>query len=156
MGDGNGERVSFVGGRVAALGQQQFDHVEHLAFFGVTGTDNRLLDLVGCVFCNSQSRLRRNEQRDGTRLPKLQRRDRILVDEGVLDGSFGRPVRGKHGGQSVMQILEAQCEVVLTAGRDGAVRNVLQAISVRLHDTPSGAAEAGIETDDPNREHPLL
>ena len=88
MADGNGERICrmFIGDHAA--GQQHADHGVDLVLARMTRTDHGFLDLVGGIFFNRKAVKRRYQQGNAARLTEFQGRDRVLVDEGLLDGGL--------------------------------------------------------------------
>jgi hypothetical protein len=85
VGNGNGKRIGFIGAFERRFRQEERDHRLDLLLFGVAGADDRFLDQVRRIFGNAQAEPRRSEKDGAARLPELQRRSWIFVDEGLLD-----------------------------------------------------------------------
>ena len=83
--DGDRERVGGVRSRCGRRGQQHPHHHRHLLLFRVADADDGLLDEVGGVFGDRQPAQRQRGQRNAARLPELQRRLRIAIEECLLD-----------------------------------------------------------------------
>ena len=85
MRHGDGERVGGVVRRRVGLGQQHADHHPHLRLVAVAGADDAFLHQVRRVFGDRHAGSGRHHHGDAARLAELERRSRVLVDEGRLD-----------------------------------------------------------------------
>ncbi len=144
--DGDGQRIGGIGPDNLHAGQQERNHVTHLFLIGMADADNSLLDRIRGVFGHGHSRLRRNQQSDGAGMGKLERTDRILVDEGMLDRRnvwagiidhlYQRAAQGNEAGGKVFALRLY-----------GAMGDMGKARSTQINHPPSGADEAGVDTD---------
>ena len=147
----DGERVGGVLGLRIGLRQQHADHQADLRLLGVAGADDRLLHQVRRVFGDQHAGLRRHQQRDAARLPELQRRDRVAVDEGRLDRGLVGPEFVDDARQPVMDRHQPLGERELLVGLDRAARQVDQPVALAADQAPAGAAEARVDAEDANR-----
>lgn len=88
--DGDRQRIGFIRASERRLRQKKADHRLDLLLLSVSRAGHRLLDQVRSVFGDAQSEPGGREQNGAARLPELQRRARILVDEGLFDRGFRR------------------------------------------------------------------
>jgi hypothetical protein len=148
MGDGYGEGVRGIGAGNLHPGKKPRDHRMDLRLFRAARTDNRLLDQRGRIFANLDPCPGGAHQYHPARLPELQCRLRVLVDEHFLDGGgsrrvardqcleligeCGKPARKRRGG----------------VGLDLPVADMRQPVAFSLDEPPAGRAKAGIEPED--------
>ena len=83
-GDRQGIRRVFIGN--PRSGQQHADHRMDLVFHRMACADDGFLDQIGRVLRYRQSMPGCDQEHDPARLAKLQRRNRILIDESLFDG----------------------------------------------------------------------
>ena len=113
--------------------------------------DHGLLDKIGGIFRDIEPGERRHDQRDAPRLAELQRRLRIAVDEGLLDGGLMRAMGREHLVQPFVQLPQALAERQRTVALDAAASDEGKLAAFRDDDAPAGLAEAGIDAEDANR-----
>ena len=148
MADGDRKRVGFVGALHPRLGQQEADHRLDLPLLGVARAGHRLLDQVRRILGDQQPAHCRRQQRHAARLPELQRRARVVVDEGLLDRRFLRHEAGDDAGDALEQLAQAIGEVIVGRRGDEPARHIAQAHAIAVDDAPAGAAQARIDADD--------
>ncbi len=95
--------------------------------------------------------LRRHQHGDATRLPELERRARIGVDESVLDRGLLRRKLLDHFSQPGMNGDEPLAEFRAFVGLDRAAGDVDQPVAIGLDEAPAGAAKPGIDAEDANQ-----
>src|SRR5262245_11605909 len=149
--DRNRERVRRVLGLRIGLRQQHADHHADLALLAVAGAHDGLLHQVGRVFGNRQAGERRHQHGYAARLPELERRRCVLVDEGRLHRRLVRRVRFDHAAQAVVDSKEPPGELRPVVGRERAASKEAQAIAVDRYHPPAGAAQPGVDTEYANR-----
>ena len=84
-------------------------------------------------------------------MAQLQRRGRIDVDEDLFDRRLVAVIGGADLADLLQQMQQPLGEGRLVVGRDDAVRDPAQAAALAFDDAPAGAAQAGIEPQDPSR-----
>ena len=84
-------------------------------------------------------------------LPELERRLRVLVDEGLLDRDLVRRELAHHRGEPVMELLEALGEAGLVVRGDRPAGDEGQPRSLDRDQPPAGAAQAGVDAEDAGR-----
>ena len=151
MRDRDGQRIGCVFRLRRCFRQQHADHHPDLAFFAVAGADDGFLDQVRRIFGDGHAGLRRNQQRDTARLPELEGRRRILVDEGGLNSRFLRLVIGEHPGEPRVNGHQTDGNVLTLTRLDRAASDEDQPIAQHVDDAPPGAAEARIDPQDANQ-----
>src|SRR6478672_3229778 len=149
--DGDSEGISGILAFGIGLWQQHTDHHADLRLFSVTGADDGLFHDVGGVFGNGDSGLRRHEHGDAARLPELQGRRRIRVDESRLHRRLVRTIALDDRDQPIMDHQQAGAEFGALARFKRTAGDVNQPISVALYETPAGAAEPRIDAEYANR-----
>ena len=145
------ERVGGVLRLRIGLRQQHADHQADLRLLGVAGADDGLLHQVGRVFGDDHARLRRHQQRDAARLPELQGRGRVAVDEGRLDGRLVGAELIDDARQPVVDRDQPLGERELLVGLDRTAGHVDQPVALAADQAPAGAAEARIDAENANR-----
>ena len=84
------------------LGQKHADHHAHLRLVAMAGADDAFLHQVRRVFGNRHAGPRRHHHGNAAGLAELERRGRILVDEGRFDGGLIGTVVVEDARQSVV------------------------------------------------------
>ena len=106
---------------------------------------------LGAYSATSNAGDRRHQHGDAARLPELEGRGGILVDEGRLHGRFvGRMEFLDHPPQAVVNGDKPEREAGLVVGRDRPAGHEAQPIALDRHHAPAGAAEPGIDAEDAN------
>ena len=147
MADRDRQRVGGVRARELDPRQQETDHVLDLLLGGVADAHHRFLDRVRGVFADREPRLGRREQRDPARLSQLERADRVLVDEGLLDRRGLGGVLGDDRAQPAVKQREPRAKLA-RAGADHAVGQVRQPRPVGPDDAPAHVLQPGVDADD--------
>jgi hypothetical protein len=143
------ERVGGVWSGYLRPRKEPRDHRVDLRFFGAPGADNGFLYKARRVFADIDPGAGSNHDHDAARLAELQRGLRVLVDEHFLDC-----------GRSRCMIIEQRFELVRESGKparqgrvcvcfDLPVRNMREAITFSLDQSPAGRPESGVEAEDP-------
>ena len=151
MTNGNRQRVGGILALRVRLGQQHADHHADLHLVGVAGADHRFLHLVGRIFRNDKASARRYQHRDAARLPELERRSGVTIDEGILDRGFVRRILLDHRDQPVMNGHQPRAEIGPLARFHRAAGDVNEPVAVALDQAPTGTAEARIDAENANR-----
>ena len=127
---------------------------------GMADADNGLFHLVRRIFPDRKSCEGRHQERDAARLAKLQRRDRILVDEGRLDGrrvrSDGSTIASSPSWMATRRSGSHRAAFSMSIRTPQSMK--FSRVAVDLDHAPAGAAEAGIDAEDANRvpgHHPV-
>ncbi len=76
---------------------------------------------------------------------------RILVDEGLFDGGLIRLVAMHDFRKTVVQLAKARGQVHVAVRGDGSGGDEAQGVAERIDNSPTRAAQAGINTDDADR-----
>ena len=114
----------------------------------MAGADHGLLHLIGRIFRDRNSKHRRRQHGDPARLAEFQRRDPVLVDEGLFDRGFGRPEIAEHCGKALMDRQKAARQRQAFRRFDRAATDETQPVTVDLDHAPAGAAQARIDAKD--------
>ena len=148
--DRDRQRVGGVGGFRLGLRQQDLEHHRDLVLVGMTGADHGLLDLVGRVFGNRYAEHRRRQHGDAARLAEFQRRDAVLVDKGLFDRGLHRAEIAEHGGEPFMDREQPARQRQIVRRLHRAAADEDQPVALGLDHAPAGAAQAGVDADDPD------
>ena len=155
VGNGNRKRI----GGVAAVGrsarQQAPHHGADLAFVAMTCADYGLLHCVRRVFGNEQSRKRRYDQRDATRLAELQRRRSVAIDEGLFDRGLYRRKLCQDLGQPVENLAQPRAKALRFVRHHRPAGDEAQSRTIAVDNPPAGPSQAWVDADDANRAVPL-
>ena len=89
VGDRDRERVGGIGAGDLHAGKQARHHRVDLRLLRAAGADDRLLDQRRRIFADLDPGARGAHQHHAARLPELQRRLRVLVDEHLFDRGRG-------------------------------------------------------------------
>jgi hypothetical protein len=144
--DGDSERVGGVGALQRGARQQAADHDADLHLVRPARADDRELHRLRPIFGDHEPGQRRHEQRDAAGIAELERRRRIGVDIGFLDGRLLWAVGGDEGGECLMQRAQAARHAVFAVGGHDAVRDMAQPVAFGLHHTPAGHAKSWVDT----------
>src|SRR6185503_1720678 len=109
--------------------------------------DHRALHFRGGVLNDRAAGLHRREQRDATRVPKLERAAGVDSVKDALDGDAVRPRPGKQRHELAMNTSQTSGKGVCGGGCDGAAGHEAMTASVRLHAAVAGALGAGVDAD---------
>lgn len=151
MGDRDGQCVRGVRSGDGNAGQQPLDHCVYLFLAGVADADDRFLDQPRRIFTDRDARACRVQQDDAARLPQLQCRLRVAVDEYLLDPRAIGPVGEDQVGERGVERQQPRGERRLRIGPDLSVGNVGEAVAVGQDDAPAGGGQPGIEAEDDAR-----
>ena len=148
--DRDRQRVGGVGRFRLGLRQQDLQHDRDLVLVGMSGADHGLLDLVGRIFRNRYAEHRRRQHGDAARLAELQRGDAVLVHKGLLHRGLRRPEIAEDGGEPLMDRQQAagQRQIIRRLHRTAADED--KPVAFGLDHAPAGAAQAGVDADDPD------
>ena len=146
--NGDGEGVCRVGASDHSAGEEDFEHCLNLRLFRAACANDRLLDQPRRIFRDRQTRPRGGEQADAARLPKLERRLRVGVDEHLFDRRRIGPVFEEDIGERAIQRHQPFGKRSLRVGCDLAIGDMAQPVALGPDDAPAGRAKAGIEAED--------
>src|SRR5262249_44465184 len=121
------------------------------AFCAWAWADHFFLHDIGRVFGNGQPGLGGYQHGNAARLPELERRRRICVDEGRLDRRFVRLITLDDRDQSVMDRHQAGAEKGTVTRFQRAAGDVNQPVAIGFDQAPAGAAEPRIDGENANR-----
>ncbi len=148
VGDGDRQGIRRVRPRYRCTGQQARHHRMYLILRCIADAHHRFLDESRCIFADNHSGTRGVEQHHAARLPELQRRLRIGVDEHLLHRRAFRPVFEDQVGQRRIERQQACGQGEGGIGPDLPVGDMRQAVAVREDQAPAGCAETGIKAED--------
>ena len=148
MGDRHRERICRVCPGNLYAGQQPRNHRMYLILAGIADADDRFLDQPCRIFADLDARARGIEQHDTARLPQLQCRLRVGVDEHLFDRRACRSVSKDEVRQRRIEREQAGRQRLLRVCLYLPISDVRQAIAIRRYQPPAGRAEARIETKD--------
>jgi hypothetical protein len=148
VGDCHGKRVGGVGAGDLRSREQPRDHGVDLNLFGRAGADDRFLDQASCIFADRHARPGRDHQSHSARLPKLERRLRILVDEHLLDRCGIWLVLAKQRLELVGEARQPLGKRCRRTGPQLTVGDMAEAVAVGADQAPAGGAEPRIEAED--------
>ncbi len=106
------------------------------------------LTWFGRIFGNRNAEHRGRKHGDAAGLAELQRRDAVLVGEGLFDRGFRRLEVIEHGFEPLMNRQQPARERQIVWRLDRAAADEGQTIALALDHAPAGAAEAGIDAED--------
>jgi len=145
--DRNGERVRGIRARNLRTGQQPRDHRVDLGFLGRPGADHGFLDQPRRVFADMQPSAGGGQHHHAARLPQLERRLRIGIDEYFLHRRTVWAMAGKNVSQLIVKRHQPFGQRRGGVGPDLAVEDVAEAIALGRDQAPASRAESGIEAD---------
>ena len=148
VGDRHRKRISCIRAGNLHARQQTRDHGVHLSLLRSASPDHCLLHQPRRIFPHLDARLHGSKQNHAPRLPQLQRRLWIGVDEHLLDRSAIGRVTGDDVGQFVVEDLQPVGQRRCSVGPDLPVGDMAQAIAIRHDHAPAGCAETGVQTDE--------
>ena len=146
--DRDGECVRCVGTGNLGSGKQARHHRMDLRFLGASGADDRFLHQPRRIFSDIETRSRRDHDDDSTRLPELEGRLRIGVDEHLLASRAIWPLFGDQRLELVGKMREPARKRSRGVGFQLTVGDVAEAVAVGFDHTPARRAEARIESED--------
>ena len=106
---------------------------------------------LGAYSATSMLGARRHQHGDAARLTELQRRGRVLVDEGRFDRRLAGMKLLDDANQTIVDRQQPNGERGLVFARDRAAADKRQPVAVNVDDAPAGAAEPRIDAQDANR-----
>ena len=116
-----------------------------LGLLGIAGPNHRFFDESGGIFANFDARPCRDHQDDPARLPELEGRLRVLVDEHLLHRrSFGSII-AQDGFKLRSQMGKALGQAFGRVGLQLSVGDVRDAVSFGLDQSPARRPEPGVE-----------
>ena len=151
MGDGDRQRIGCIGPSKLEPRQQDTQHGLNLLFFGLSGAHNGFFYEPRGILRHGRAVARRTQQHDAARLPKLQRRLRVFVNEHFFDRRIIGPEVIEYGAEFLVQNYETIGQRQLGIGRNLAIVDMRKAIAFLADDAPAGRAQAGVETEN---DHP--
>ena len=144
--DRHRQGVGGVGAFHLGPGQQGPDHHRHLSFRRVATADDGLLDHVGGVFADRQTRPGRSQKDDAPRQPEPQGRFGVAVDEGL----FHRRLMGfelrDHPGDTFEQLDQPVGDVERRVGTHRTTADVTQTVVLHIDDPPAGRPQTRVES----------
>lgn len=141
------QRIGGISWRRFIEAEQGLDHVLHLAFLGVTTTDDGLFDLGRRILLNVEPGLPCAQHRHPARVPELQRRIRISVHKDFLNCSFLGLMRTNHVSETVKEGQEPVAKFV-TAKLQAPMINVVHSMLLNRDQTVTCNARAGVNAKD--------
>jgi hypothetical protein len=117
--------------------------------FCVANAHHCFLDLVGRVFPDHQTRLRRHQKGNAPRLPQLQGAYRIFVDEGVFNGGVIRLEPSHNIGQLLVKRQQPSRQIFANRVAN-TVRNVTESAAFGVNHAPSHVPQTGIDSQNPH------
>lgn len=124
--------------------QKNTEHGLNLLFFGFTGTNDRFLDEPRRIFGHGRAIARSAQQYHTARLPKLQRRLRVFVDEYLFDCGIIGAKMIEHRAELFVQKHEAIGQWQLSICFDFAIVDMRKTIAFLTDNAPTCCSKTGV------------
>lgn len=147
MRDRNSQRIRRIGAGNPDSGQEPRNHGMNLRLFGITDAHDSLLDKARGIFADFEAGPCDRKQTDPPRLPELQGRLRIGIDEDFFNSRSLRAVLDHQVGQGAVECNQPFRQRRLGIGGNLPIGNMAKPVSNRCDHAPAGRPQSRIEAE---------